>query len=78
MPVTEVNTSKPPRSFSEIQTEYQGLCTKAGHLNYQLFTLNKDLAMVNDTLRDLNLEAAAAKEAETKAAEAAKESNSNA
>lgn len=46
------------RPVSEIQTEYQGLCTKVGHIQYQIFVLSKDLALLNETLRDLNVEAA--------------------
>lgn len=59
------------RSIVEIQTEYQNLCLKAGHLQYQVYTFGKDLDMVNQELRDLNLEAAAIKAQEAKAEAAA-------
>jgi len=74
-----IDAPKTYRPVSEIQQQYQNLCTKAGHLQYQIFTLQKDLAMTNDTLRDLNVEAGesqkaaeatAAKEAAAKAQEA--------
>lgn len=58
----------PKRTIAEIQQEYQGLCLKAGHLQYQVFTLKKDLALVNDELRDLNLEASQVKAEEERAA----------
>lgn len=46
------------RDVSEIQVDYQNLCLKAGHIQYQIFALSKDLELVNSSLRDLNLEAA--------------------
>lgn len=52
---------KKPRSLSEIQSDYQNLCLKAGHVQYQIFALQKDLDLINDSLRDLNLEAASVK-----------------
>lgn len=52
------------RSIPEIQSEYQNLCLKAGHLQYQVYTFSRDLEMVNQELRDLNLEAAAVKAVE--------------
>lgn len=55
------------RTIAEIQTEYQNLCLKAGHLQYQVYTFSKDLDMVNTELRALNLEAAAVKAAEASA-----------
>ncbi len=57
-------SEKKQRSVSEIQSEYQGLCMKVGHIQYQIFVLQKDLDLLNNTLRYLNLEAAAAKAAE--------------
>jgi hypothetical protein len=52
-------SEKKERTVPEISQEYSGLCTKAGHLQYQINTLQKDLELLNGTLRDLNLEAAA-------------------
>lgn len=51
--------AKPERTLQDIQQEYNGLCNKAGHLQYQIFTFKKDLDLVNSALRDLNFEAAA-------------------
>lgn len=67
--------TKAPRAVSEIQNEYQNLCTKAGHINYQIFVLSNDLGLVQETLRDLNMEAMAAQKAEAdkKSAEPTKE-----
>lgn len=64
---------KPPRSMPEIQQEYQSLCTKAGHTQYQIYTLQKDLDAMYSTLRDLNFEAAAAQNAAAEAAKKAEE-----
>ena len=65
-------SEKARRNIAEIQTDYQNMCLKAGHLQYQVYTYSKDLEMVNGQLRDLNLEAAASKAAEDKAAAEAK------
>lgn len=62
-----------PRSFDEIQNEYQGLCTKVGHMSYQVWALNKEINTINDRIRDINFEAAALKEAEKAAEEPKKE-----
>jgi hypothetical protein len=58
---------KKPRSVSEIQGEYASLCTRAGDLQYRIFTFTKDLELLNQTLKDLNFEAAASRAAEVKA-----------
>ncbi len=63
-------SDKPKRTVAEIQQEYQGCCVKAGHCQYQLYTLEKDLEMINNTMRDLNLEAAASQAAEQEAKKA--------
>ena len=49
------------RSMQEIQQDYANLCVKAGQLQYQIYTFEKDLADVNKELRDLNIEAATTK-----------------
>jgi hypothetical protein len=46
------------RTIETIQREYSQGCAKAGQLQYQIFTLAKDLELVNASLRDLNNEAA--------------------
>lgn len=61
-------TETKKRTIAEIQQQYQDLCLKAGHLQYQVYTLSRDVEMVNAELRDLNLEAAGLKAAEEKAA----------
>lgn len=78
---SEVLTAASPtdaRTVEQIQKEYTGLAMQSGQLQYQLFTFQKDLDMINGKMRDLNLEAAAVKGRQTAAAaEAAKEANSN-
>lgn len=59
-----------PRAVGEIQQEYQGLCVRAGHIQYQIATMAKDLDLLNNTMRDLNFEAAASQVEAAKAAEA--------
>lgn len=49
------------RSIPEIQAEYQNLALRAGHIQYQIVTMQGDLELLNKSLRDLNLEAAAVK-----------------
>lgn len=51
------------REISVIQAEYQQLCTKLGHLNYQIDALKRDCDIVISGLRDLNLEAVASQAA---------------
>lgn len=55
---------KEPRPIDEVQKEYQALCVRAGHIQYQIFALGKDLEVLNETLRDLNLEAAASQQSQ--------------
>lgn len=62
--------AKSPRAVSDIQSDYQNLCLKAGHIQYQIFALSKDLELVNSSLRDLNLEAAEIAKVESKPEEA--------
>lgn len=65
-----MNEEKKERSVVEIQTEYQNLCAKAGHLQYTVDVYQRDLERINATLRDLNNEHAKAKQAEADAAKA--------
>lgn len=60
-------TDKKDRTIPEIQADYQTLCAKAGHLQYQLFIHQADLDLVNTSLKALNLEAS---EVQAKAATA--------
>lgn len=63
------------RTVQEIQEQYQGLCLRAGHTQYQIHALSSDLEQINQTLRDLNLEAAAVKAEEDKAKSVEAKSN---
>ena len=51
-------TEKPKRTVEEVQREYNQGCLRAGHMQYQIAVLSKDLNILNDALRDLNFEAA--------------------
>jgi hypothetical protein len=61
------------RSVAEIQSEYTQLCAKAGHLQYSIYALKLDLDLVNEQLKDLNIEGAAAQKAEAESAKVADE-----
>jgi len=65
------------RTLEEIQQEYGSVCAKAGHCQYQIKTLEKDLAMINETLQKLNIEAFKAKEAAETTQPAAEEAVSS-
>lgn len=56
------------RTFETIQTEYQQLALRAGHTQYQIHALTKDLALLNEQMRDLNFEGAKVKAEDDKAA----------
>lgn len=68
-------SDKKHRPLEEIQNQYAELSFKAGTLQYQVFTLGKDLGLINDQMRDLNFEAAAALAAEPAVSEEAPVSN---
>lgn len=59
---------KAERKVEDIHAEYSQLCAKAGHLQYQIHVLTKDLGLLNEQLMNLNFEASAkvAKEKESK------------
>lgn len=59
------------RSTEQLSAEYGKLCQQAGHLNYQIHAISKDLELVNEQLRELNLEAAANQQAAQSEAAAA-------
>lgn len=68
----------PPRASGDIQQEYARLCSQAGHLQYQVAVHQKDLELLNNKLRELNFDYAAAqrREAEeSKKSEEQKEEN---
>lgn len=58
---------KPKRTFQMCAEEFTKLCNKAGELSYQINVLKKDLEMVTNTMRDLNIEASQLKQAEDEA-----------
>jgi hypothetical protein len=58
--------TKNPRTFLDIQQEFTNVCTKAGHLQYQITAHQNDLDLLNKQMRDLNLEAAAVSAQESK------------
>lgn len=55
------------RTFESIQTEYQHLALKAGHIQYQIHAFSKDLTLLNGQMLDLNFEGAKVKAEEDKA-----------
>lgn len=57
----EPQTESKVRSMAEIQHEFSTLCARAGHLEYQIYTHEKDLELLNNQMRNLNFEAAAVK-----------------
>lgn len=65
--------AKKEKTLDEIKAEYQNLCARAGHTQYQMYTLKKDLELMNSTLRDLNLQAATLQQAAAPAQEPAQE-----
>jgi len=50
-------TETKKRTLEDIRNEYSQMCAKAGHLQYQIAELSKDLGVMNTQLRDLNFEA---------------------
>lgn len=62
---------KSERTLEQIQNEFGQLCARAGHVQYQISVLEKDLGILNSSIRDLNLEAAAVKGKEEPAKEGA-------
>ena len=63
------------RTVQDVQQEYTGLCARAGHLQYQINAMQKDLELINTTLRDLNVEASKFAAEEKIAAETAAKEN---
>ncbi len=65
---TEVKLPKPPRTKVEIEQDYGRLCSRLGHATYQVHVLTRDIELMQNTLRDLNLEAASVAKLEAEAA----------
>ncbi len=61
-----MSEQKAPRSLVELQQEYARLCANAGQMQYQIFDLQKNLDLVNEQLREVNLEASTVKQSEEK------------
>lgn len=60
--MSEVNK----RTLDEVRQEYSNLCAKAGHVQYQIAVLGDDLKLINDQIKELNLEAAKIQATEAK------------
>lgn len=56
--MSESTPKAPARTVEEIHREYSSLCAKIGHSQYQIFSLEREVERMNETCRDLNLEAA--------------------
>lgn len=54
------------KTKDEMARELAELSYKAGMIQYQIFTLTKDLELLNQSIRDLNLEAFNARKEEEK------------
>lgn len=66
----------PVRTLDDVRNEYNQLAFRAGNLQYTIHAAEKDLDMLNESMRNLNFEAAklqneAASESAKKAEEAA-------
>ena len=67
---------KPSRTIKEVQEEYQQLAFKAGNTQYQIYTFERDLELLNSKMRELNFEAAAIQQEEANKAKAESEKES--
>lgn len=56
------------KTVAELQQEYTNGCAQLGNLVYSIWTNEKDVELLFDRLRNLNIEGAAAKQAEALAA----------
>jgi hypothetical protein len=59
-------------TLESLQQSYSILCTKAGHLAYQVKTLSDELAAAYEQMRQVNLKGAELKAKEAEAKDAAK------
>lgn len=79
--IKNLGAKKEPRSPDAVRQEYQNLAFKAGNLQYEIVCKQKDLQVLNDTMRELNFEYIEAQnkaEEAKKAAEQPKEAQANA
>lgn len=58
-----------PRTVEDVQREFTQLCAKAGHIQYQISCLTKDLGLVNTQCEELSIEAAKISRAEAESKE---------
>ena len=52
-----MSEAKKERTLESVHQEYSRLCSQAGHIQYQIAVLSKDLETLNSQLRELNAEA---------------------
>ena len=52
-----MSEAKKERTIESVHQEYSRLCSQAGHVQYQISVLSKDLETLNVQLRELNAEA---------------------
>lgn len=69
--------SEQKRTLDTIRTEYSQICSQAGHIQYQIATLSKDLELLNSQLRDLNMEATKLSKEQVEAPKAVEEVKSD-
>lgn len=48
-------------TLESLSQAYAGMCSKAGHLAYQIYVYNEELATLHRDMRDVNMKAAALK-----------------
>lgn len=54
-----MSEAKKEKTIQELHQEYSRLCANAGQVQYQISALSDDLRLINEQLKDINLEAAA-------------------
>lgn len=53
-----------PRTSADIQTDFNNLAFRAGHLQHDIYNKEKELKMFNESLRDLQVEYSKVKQQE--------------
>jgi len=69
----EAVPSQKPRTSEDIKSEFNNLAFRAGHLQHDIYTKEKDLKMFNDTLASLQVEYNSVKQQEDLVAKAVAE-----
>jgi hypothetical protein len=72
-----MSEEKKERTLEEVKNEFNQLCFRAGSLQYEIAVKNKDLEMLNESLRNLNFEASKIQAKAILAQQAEKKENSN-